>query len=608
MQCVVCQTAVGLTSAQRKEHAVIHGYPRCGVCPRVFKNVKSFEKHITEPHETKKCQLKTCDELIVVGKELEHASVRHNFPLCFCGASVESSYFQFNRHINAHKHVADKCKSCDEMIPEWQTLNHMTSAHNFPVCGVCGDTISSNFSNFHAHLESHKQVALKCTCCEELIPQWQSLHHATRVHGFPQCGVCCETISSSCANFYRHLESHRQVAPTSVSSDEVVPDQQSPEHAITAHTFHVKVPEKCLCCDERVPEWKLLEHAIGMHNYPTCQVCNETISSNTGNFFKHVASHDVKSKCPMCPDLVKQKDIGSHASTSHSFPTCTTCPKTFDSVPMFYNHVRKCTTRISSRTVKKIDCPFCDVSIFVDKHHVVKHLIEKHEFTGFECPKCKLGSGRTLAVKSITSLAFLMHVKNCLCLNGRSFKCPNCRLMFKSRYRLAGHDCIRREGVVDSHMLGTRNRRFKERLVLNYLTTEFSKVQWIWNKQVSNGSSNLRPDILCDLGDQIVIVEVDEFQHATYTRRLDKRRELELSRDVGNKPLVIIRFNPDGYTRDGTDIKSCFGTNEHGTMQIATCQANQWKERLTCLSYAVSHWMTMIPSQAIKVVRLFFDD
>jgi hypothetical protein len=180
--------------------------------------------------------------------------------------------------------------------------------------------------------------------------------------------------------------------------------------------------------------------------------------------------------------------------------------------------------------------------------------------------------------------------------------------MFKSRYRLAGHDCIRREGVVDSHMLGTRNRRFKERLVLNYLTTEFSKVQWIWNKQVSNGSSNLRPDILCDLGDQIVIVEVDEFQHATYTRRLDKRRELELSRDVGNKPLVIIRFNPDGYTRDGTDIKSCFGTNEHGTMQIATCQANQWKERLTCLSYAVSHWMTMIPSQAIKVVRLFFDD
>ena len=552
MQCAVCQTAVGLTSALRKEHAVIHGYPRCGVCPRVFKNVKSFEKHITEPHETKKCQLKTCDELIFVGKELEHASARHNFPLC-----------------------------------------------------ICGDTSESTYINFYRHLQSHMQVVPKCLSCDEFVPEWQSVDHATKVHGFPTCGVCGVTVDSTFFNFLKHLESHRQVAPTSVSSDEVVRDQQSPEHAITAHTFHVKVPEKCLCCDERVPEWKLLEHATGVHNYPTCQVCNETISSNTGNFFKHVASHDVKSKCPMCPDLVKQKDIGSHASTSHSFPTCTTCPKTFDSVPMFYNHVRKCTTRISSRIVKKIDCPLCDVSIFVDKHHVVKHLMEKHEFTGFECPKCKMGSGRKVA-QSLTSLAFLMHVKNCLCLNGRSFKCPDCRLMFKSRYRLAGHDCIRREGVVASHMLGTHNRRFKERLVLNYLTTEFSSVQWIWNQKV--GSSSLRPDILCDLGDQIVIVEVDEFQHATYTRRLDKRRELELSQDAGNKPLVIIRFNPDGYTLDGTDIKSCFGTNEHGTMQIATGQANQWKERLTCLSYAVSHWMTMIPSEAIKVVRLFFDD
>jgi hypothetical protein len=43
MQCAVCQTAVGLTSALHKEHAVIHGYPRCGVCPRVFE--KRFILH-----------------------------------------------------------------------------------------------------------------------------------------------------------------------------------------------------------------------------------------------------------------------------------------------------------------------------------------------------------------------------------------------------------------------------------------------------------------------------------------------------------------------------------------------------------------------------------
>ena len=55
MSCSVCSLPVGSTSAERKAHLVIHGYPRCEQCPRVFKNVKSFEKHITEQHETKKC-------------------------------------------------------------------------------------------------------------------------------------------------------------------------------------------------------------------------------------------------------------------------------------------------------------------------------------------------------------------------------------------------------------------------------------------------------------------------------------------------------------------------------------------------------------------------
>ena len=77
---------------------------------------------------------------------------------------------------------------------------------------------------------------------------------------------------------------------------------------------------------------------------------------------------------------------------------------------------------------------------------------------------------------------------------------------------------------------------------------------------------------------------------------------------VQQKVIVKNTTLPSTSRCNGTDIKSCFGTNEHGTMHIATGQANQWKERLTCLSYAVSHWMTMRPSEAIKVVRLFFDD
>ena len=354
MSCAVCHVYVGLTSALRKAHAATyHRYPNCEVCPRVFKNVKSFEKHITEPHATKKCQLKTCDELVVIGKELEHASTRHNFPSCVCGASVESTY-----------------------------------------------------SNFYKHLDSHQQVAAKCISCAEFVLEWQILDHATTVHGYPKCGVCSENISSNFASFYRHLESHKQLA------------------------------EKCVCCDELVPDWQLLEHATQVHNYPTCLVCNETISSNHGNFTRHVASHDVESKCPRCSDMVKQKDQVSHATAAHSYPDCSMCSKTFESVPMFYNHVRRCRVNESDDSDDERECPLCDDSICTDRPLLLKHLVEKHSFTGFWCKKCDMGSD----TNSMTSMAFLAHISNCF--HGKTYDCTECKKGFPSRHRLSEHHCL----------------------------------------------------------------------------------------------------------------------------------------------------------------------
>ena len=42
-----------------------------------------------------------------------------------------------------------------------------------------------------------------------------------------------------------------------------------------------------------------------------------------------------------------------------------------------------------------------------------------------------------------------------------------------------------------------------------------------------------------------IIVEIDENQHCAYED--ENRRVQDLIQDLKDKPLVIIRFNPDGY-------------------------------------------------------------
>ena len=50
-----------------------------------------------------------------------------------------------------------------------------------------------------------------------------------------------------------------------------------------------------------------------------------------------------------------------------------------------------------------------------------------------------------------------------------------------------------------------------------------------------------------DLLTHVVIVECDENQHKSYIPECENRRKMELFRDVGFRPVVFVRFNPDGY-------------------------------------------------------------
>ena len=93
----------------------------------------------------------------------------------------------------------------------------------------------------------------------------------------------------------------------------------------------------------------------------------------------------------------------------------------------------------------------------------------------------------------------------------------------------------------------SHNYKTKEISVVEYIQKEFQNKTIITDKKIQDGCSRRRPDILIDLGYQVIIVEIDENQHIDYDCSCENKRIMELSQDVGHRSLIFIRFNPDEY-------------------------------------------------------------
>ena len=152
-----------------------------------------------------------------------------------------------------------------------------------------------------------------------------------------------------------------------------------------------------------------------------------------------------------------------------------------------------------------------------------------------------------------------------------------------------------------------RNYKTKERTVVDFIMRSFPAISWTWDRRVVDGCSGAKPDLICDLGDQIVIIEIDENQHGSYDCTCENKRIMKLSLDVGHRALVLIRFNPDTYrTRDGVRHKSCFGVNDRGLLVVT--EHADWDRRLLCLKDQVEYWVTARTSKMVEVVPLFFTE
>jgi len=153
----------------------------------------------------------------------------------------------------------------------------------------------------------------------------------------------------------------------------------------------------------------------------------------------------------------------------------------------------------------------------------------------------------------------------------------------------------------------SRNYKTKEKTVVDYIMNKFLNLTWIHDKKIYDGCSRRRPDLLLDLGEQIII-EVDENKHDAYDCICENKRLMEISQDLNHRPIIFIRFNPDKYTdNNGNIIKSCWKIHKQsGILLIDKKKINEWNDRLKLLETQVQYWINNKTTKIIEIIELFY--
>jgi hypothetical protein len=137
-------------------------------------------------------------------------------------------------------------------------------------------------------------------------------------------------------------------------------------------------------------------------------------------------------------------------------------------------------------------------------------------------------------------------------------------------------------------------------------------ITMIFDKAVDGGCSKKRPDVLIDMLLYSIIVECDENQHENYD--CENKRTMQLFTDLGNRPLILIRFNPDNYMKGLNKIQGCFkpivNIEDIHKKKFYDVNTDEWNRRVDILEKVIRDKIngSDIPQKEIEEIRLFYDE
>jgi hypothetical protein len=151
----------------------------------------------------------------------------------------------------------------------------------------------------------------------------------------------------------------------------------------------------------------------------------------------------------------------------------------------------------------------------------------------------------------------------------------------------------------------TRNFKVKEQHVHDFIAEQYQDREFTYNKTIRGGCSRKVPDWFFECLTHSVVVENDENQHVSYS--CENKRTMELFQDLGNRPIVFIRFNPDSYIdEEDNEVKSSF--KYHSSLGVPMIRdKDEWNSRLKKLKDTLDYHLHNIPTKEVTVENLFYD-
>ena len=346
----------------------------------------------------------------------------------------------------------------------------------------------------------------------------------------------------------------------------------------------------------------------------TCNTCNLTLDiskfGKTGKWYhkkckqctfnSKKCEHDkYKWNCPECSPKVLCK----HDKRKQNCRECS--PQNFCEHDILKRNCPECNPKLlCEHNIRKNDCRECNPKLLC-KHNIRKKdcricnpkVLCKHDKRKGDCRECSPQN-------------FCKHEKKkrrCHICDGSQL-CIHCKhiLVRKKRYVESLDKKIRCCAGCFYNFYPNdeipRRYKLKQHYFNEKLIEEFGADFFQYDKKIKCGCSGRMPDWFIDCYKYSIIIELDEDQHK-YTS-CDDKRMMELFTDLGNRPLVLIRINPDKYEGRTKKRKGCFDFDEKNTL---ICDEKKFNKRFNILVEMIKYFIDNEPEKEITTEKLFFD-
>ena len=191
-------------------------------------------------------------------------------------------------------------------------------------------------------------------------------------------------------------------------------------------------------------------------------------------------------------------------------------------------------------------------------------------------------------------------------LSGKQCCTPNCQTFVSHKNRLKGY-CLRCFIYQCPDSPITTCFKIKEKHMVDFINEHFANYTISHDKTIDGGCSKRRPDVLIERYTHVVIIECDEEQHKSYDTTCETQRINDIYTDLGDRSIVLIRFNPDSYIDSNKQKHStCFNYHKRFGVPYIVDQT-KWEDRLNTLKSRIEHHINNIPNDLVTIEHLFYD-